>query len=76
MQQFKEVYFVSPHWNPAIEDQAVARCHRIGQDAAVDVFRFTMKNFGSSTVNIEAHSTNLQETKREIVETFNDKTAD
>ena len=76
LQQFKEVYFVSPHWNPAIEDQAVARCHRIGQDAAVDVFRFTMKNFGSSTVNIEAHSTNLQETKREIVETFNDKTAD
>jgi len=76
LQQFKEVYFVSPHWNPAIEDQAVARCHRIGQDTTVDVFRFTMKNFGSSTVNIEAHSTNLQETKREIVETFNDKTAD
>jgi SNF2 family DNA or RNA helicase len=29
---YSEVYFVSPHWNPAIEDQAIARCHRIGTD--------------------------------------------
>jgi SNF2 family DNA or RNA helicase len=28
---FSEIYFVSPHWNPSVEDQAVARCHRIGQ---------------------------------------------
>jgi SNF2 family DNA or RNA helicase len=32
LQHFNEIYFVSPHWNPAIEDQAIARAHRIGQD--------------------------------------------
>ena len=31
LQHFSEIYFVSPHWNPAVEDQAIARCHRIGQ---------------------------------------------
>ena len=25
LQHFNEIYFVSPHWNPAIEDQAIAR---------------------------------------------------
>ena len=42
---FSEIYFVSPHWNPAIEDQAIARCHRIGQTKQVHVFRFTMNSF-------------------------------
>ena len=40
LQHYSEIYFVSPHWNPAIEDQAVARCHRIGQTQPVEVFRF------------------------------------
>jgi len=39
---FSEVFFVSPHWNPAVEDQAVARCHRFGQVNEVHVFRFCM----------------------------------
>jgi SNF2 family DNA or RNA helicase len=42
LQQFSEVYFVSPDWNPAVEDQAVARCHRFGQTEPVSVFRFIM----------------------------------
>ncbi|MBM10178.1 MAG: hypothetical protein CMF69_11545 [Magnetovibrio sp.] len=45
LQQFKEIYFTGPHWNPAVEDQAVARCHRIGQKDEIDVFRFTMAAF-------------------------------
>ena len=45
---FNEVYFVSPNWNPAMEDQAVARCHRIGQKKEVFVFRFYM-----NSVNVE-----------------------
>jgi SNF2 family DNA or RNA helicase len=39
-QHYSEVYFLSPHWNPAMEDQAVARCHRFGQTKRVRVQRF------------------------------------
>lgn len=43
LQQFNEIYFVSPHWNPAVEDQAVARAHRMGQKKDVQVYRFYMQ---------------------------------
>lgn len=48
---YSEVYFVSPHWNPYVEDQAIARCHRIGQKKPVFVWRFEMNNFDSSTTS-------------------------
>jgi SNF2 family DNA or RNA helicase len=41
-EHYSEIYFVSPFWNPAVEDQAVARCHRIGQKKEVMVYRFEM----------------------------------
>ena len=46
---YSEIYFVSPHWNPCVEDQAVARCHRIGQTKEVFVERFIMTNFHDNT---------------------------
>jgi SNF2 family DNA or RNA helicase len=66
LQKFKEVYFVTPHWNPAVEDQAVARCHRIGQTDDVNVFRFVMENFGLLTQTIDSYCTKVQEKKREL----------
>ena len=42
LQEFSDVYFVSPHWNPFVEAQAIGRCHRIGQTREVRVFRFFM----------------------------------
>jgi SNF2 family DNA or RNA helicase len=42
---FSEIYFVSPHWNPCVEDQAIARCHRIGQTKPTYVFKFAMLGF-------------------------------
>ena len=48
LQSFNEIYFVTPHWNPAVEDQAVARAHRIGQLKDVDVFRFYMDGIDGS----------------------------
>jgi SNF2 family DNA or RNA helicase len=44
-ENYSEIYFISPHWNPAVEDQAIARCHRIGQTKPVFVQRFEMCNF-------------------------------
>lgn len=64
LQQFKEVYFVSPTWNPAIEDQAVARSHRIGQTEPVDVFRFVMEGFNDSSITLDSHVRNIQIQKR------------
>ena len=33
------VIIAEPQWNPAIEEQAIARCHRMGQVRRVDVHR-------------------------------------
>ena len=44
-EHFSEIYFVSPNWNPFVEKQAVARCHRIGQKKEVSVFSFQMTDF-------------------------------
>ncbi len=46
-ENYSEIYFVSPHWNPAVEDQAVARCHRIGQLKDVVVRRFVSSTFST-----------------------------
>lgn len=69
LQQFSEIYFVSPHWNPAVEDQAVARCHRIGQKKDVDVFRFAMSGFDEEgkTNTLDAYSASVQDVKRDVM---------
>ena len=67
MQHFQEIYFTSPHWNPAVEDQAVARAHRIGQDKPVDVYRFVMNGFGRRSISFEQYCLKIQERKREIM---------
>jgi SNF2 family DNA or RNA helicase len=72
LQQFSEVYFLSPNWNPAIEDQAVARCHRIGQTQPVDIFRFSMEGFGRESINIENYITDTQTKKRKKMITSDD----
>ena len=67
LQQFSEVYFLSPNWNPAVEDQAVARCHRIGQTVPVDIFRFSMEGFGRDTQSIDTYITERQNEKRKVM---------
>jgi SNF2 family DNA or RNA helicase len=70
-ENYSEIYFISPHWNPAVEDQAIARCHRIGQTKPVYVQRFEMCPFIAeeediSTQTIDKYVDNVQETKRFI----------
>jgi hypothetical protein len=55
-QYYSEVYFVSPHWNPFVEHQAIARCHRIGQVNQVDVFKFEMAGFNDANVAVTSNS--------------------
>jgi len=65
LQRFNEIYFVSPHWNPAVEEQSVARCHRIGQTKPVSVFHFHMSPFvGNSGSSMDGYIHTVQDTKR------------
>ena len=49
-------------WNPAKEDQATDRVHRIGQSRGVQVFKLVTKN------TIEEHIHNLIEKKKGLIE--------
>ena len=71
MQHFQEIYFTSPHWNPAVEDQAVARAHRIGQEKPVDVYRFVMTGFGPRSISFEQYCSHVQDCKREVMKIIN-----
>lgn len=37
------VHLVEPHWNPMVEEQAIARAHRIGQNRPVNVWRYIVE---------------------------------
>ena len=68
-ENYSEIYFISPHWNPAVEDQAIARCHRIGQTKPVYVQRFEMSSFAAednevSTKTIDRYVGDVQQGKR------------
>jgi len=67
LQQYNEIYLNTPDWNPKVEDQAIARSHRFGQQKEVFVFRFIMERFDNQELskNIEMHTQTLQDVKRE-----------
>ena len=74
-ENYSEIYFISPHWNPAVEDQAIARCHRIGQLKPVFVRRFEMGNFDSNeeqqeTRTVDNYVGGVQDIKRNIAGEF------
>lgn len=55
------VIHLDPWWNPAVEDQATDRAHRIGQERAVTVYRLVSKG------TIEEQIIELHANKRELV---------
>jgi SNF2 family DNA or RNA helicase len=63
------ILVLDPWWNPAVENQAIARAHRIGQDKSVFVYRFI------SVDTVEEKIQRLQEQKlllsKEFVENAN-----
>lgn len=58
------VFLLDPWWNPATENQALSRAHRIGQDKKVFVYRFISSN------SIEEKIRNLQNKKNKLAELF------
>ena len=64
MQAYSDLYVVSPHWYPAVDDQAIARAHRIGQSNPVHVSRFLSSH--QHTLSLDHHAHNIQLLKRRI----------
>ena len=56
------VIHMDPWWNPAVEDQASDRSHRIGQKNPVTIYRFVTKN------SIEEKIVNLHKKKRDLAD--------
>jgi superfamily II DNA or RNA helicase len=56
------VFLLDPWWNPAVENQAVDRVHRIGQDRRVFVYRMITQG------TIEERIQHLKKEKRELFE--------
>jgi superfamily II DNA or RNA helicase len=54
------VFLLDPWWNPAVEDQAADRAHRIGQDRPVMVYRLVAKD------TVEERVLALQDGKRAL----------
>jgi hypothetical protein len=58
------VFIVDPWWNPASENQAISRAHRIGQNKHVFVYRFITKG------SIEEKIQQLQSRKSSLADKF------
>ncbi len=54
------MFLLDPWWNPAAEDQAIARSHRMGQHHPVFAWRFITKD------SIEEKILRLQERKTRL----------
>lgn len=54
------VYLIDPWWNPAVEQQAIDRAHRIGQKQSVFAYKLICKD------TIEEKILQLQEKKKEV----------
>ncbi|WP_439183494.1 SNF2-related protein [Carboxylicivirga taeanensis] len=54
------VYIVDPWWNPAVENQAIDRCYRIGQDKKVFAYRMICRD------TVEEKILKLQQRKKKV----------
>ncbi|MDP5004769.1 MAG: DEAD/DEAH box helicase, partial [Verrucomicrobiales bacterium] len=55
------VILYDPWWNPAVENQAIDRCHRIGQESKVNAYRLLMRDSVEEKIRI------LQQQKSEMM---------
>ncbi|KAK1085512.1 hypothetical protein LTR33_002051 [Friedmanniomyces endolithicus] len=64
-----QVIILDPFWNPYIEEQAIDRAHRLGQNRPVTVHRMLIKD------TVEDRICEIQERKRELIGTALDEKA-
>ncbi len=64
------VFIIDPWWNPAVEDQAIARAHRMGQKNAVMVYRFISKD------TVEEKIQRFQRKKADLASAFVSESTD
>lgn len=62
------VIIMDPFWNPFVEDQAMDRAHRFGQQKPVSVYKLLV------TDSVEDRIVNLQDRKKELVNSALDST--
>ena len=65
-----DVIHMDPWWNPAVEDQASDRAHRIGQERPVTIYRLVAKD------TIEERILKLHATKRDLADGLLEGTGD
>ncbi|KAI1388866.1 SNF2 family N-terminal domain-containing protein [Hypoxylon trugodes] len=53
-------YLMEPHWNPTLEEQALARIHRLGQTREVTTVRFCVRD------SFEEEVVKIQESKKQL----------
>ncbi|KAJ8122931.1 hypothetical protein ONZ43_g993 [Nemania bipapillata] len=53
-------YLMEPHWNPTLEEQALARIHRLGQSREVETVRFYVRD------SFEEQVMKVQESKKQL----------
>jgi superfamily II DNA or RNA helicase len=58
------IFILDPWWNPAVEEQAISRAHRIGQDKNIFVYRFI------SVGTVEEKIVRMQERKELLAKDF------
>ncbi|KAH7085094.1 SNF2 family N-terminal domain-containing protein [Paraphoma chrysanthemicola] len=58
------VHLLEPQWNPSLEDQALARIHRLGQTRPVTTIRYIMTN------SFEEHILKVQDRKKLLASTL------
>lgn len=57
------IFMLDPWWNPAVENQAIDRAYRIGQDKNVFVYRFiTSSSIEEKIIDIQQNKLKLSET--------------
>lgn len=69
LQQYKQIYISSPHWNPSLEEQAIGRLYRIGQEDSVVVNRIIMMRINNKST-IDHKIQEVQENKKQLIDSL------